>query len=217
MRLLDFDLPYVKCNILRGEISTCAVAPLGFAYNDPLVIESMKGDFMYQYPMYNALEVILATKSLLPSDSNQTPHGGCWLRKVFTISWKLKEFTEIPFSGITEDTITRKYWYPSGLLPADSSGTNSDFTWERYANFAYDATSVNTSFPNNEEYETPDSTWFQDYLYPPTHFHNNESPLEIIENDNAKTATIKINGITRRGTDSLDHKGFVAKGIARLI
>lgn len=222
LRLLDFDLPYVKCNILQGEVSIGCPGissdyAAGASPSDPTIVNIMTRDVMYQYPLYNAIEVMIATKSLFYGDSNVTPHGGCWLRKTFLISWKLKEFTETPFPEITNQTITRKYWYPSGLLPSDASGTNSDFVWERYSNYVYDAPSVNNQNPNNEEYETPDSTWFQDYLYPPTHFYNDESPLEIIENDSEKKATIKINGITRRGTDSLNHKNFVAKGLAKLI
>lgn len=221
LRLLDFDLPYIKCNILRGEVSS--ISSIGsfnqeFTYDDNIVVENMSEDFMYQYPLYNAIEVMIATKSLLPTDSSLTPHGGCWLRKIFLITWKLKEYTEIPFPDISNNTISRKYWYPAGLLPGDSSGTSVDLTWERYGNYVYDQTEYNPDNPSqNEQYETPDSTWFQDYLYPPSYFYNNESPLEIIENDDEKKATIKINGITRRGTDSLNHKGFVAKGIAKLI
>ena len=222
MKLLDINLPYVKCNILRGEMSVVAnnVYTNNTAY-DSAVVSHMGETIYYQYPMYNAIEILIATKATFPNDNYTTgnyiisdsPRGGCWLKKVFPISWKLKTFTEQPFRNIDGSfLIDRQYWVPSGLM--SSNDTTSDLFWNRYGNYAYSFIDTTGAYPHPET--AVSSNWLLDYYIPNEYFDNDQKALEIIENDDTKQANIIINAITELA-DEPDHRHFCAKGLAKLI
>ena len=217
LELLNLNLPYVKANILWGEISNIVPAINAQGDTAAQLLSGFFGKDQYiQYPLYNAIEVIFNSKSLLGTGSGtRFPSGGAWFKKTFLISWALKEFTEVPFPTIDNSfTIQRKYWYPTGLLPGEGFVANLNF--EKYGVYTHDAT-VPPSDINGNEYGNVFSNWIRDYSdVTPFNFTNDENLLKITLNDSEKTSNIKISVATRR-EGQINHNKFMIKGIAKLI
>lgn len=203
--LLSIEIPYLKANILRGEI-TSVYPP------NPSIENNLQGYFyapIYgQYPIHNAIQVQICTKSLPPVTAYGNLRGGAWFKKTFLIHYDLVTFTETPFPGVFANTINRQYWRPVGLLPTLDYGT--DGNWERYNVYVDDTTVTGTAWQNVS------SSWLGDFYYASFLPLNNE-PLEIIQSPDEKKATINIRAITVDSTGNLDHTIFSAKGLAKLI
>jgi len=200
IEILNIELPYIKAEVLRGEITNLIDFGIVFSFgeNSSQVKSYMREVQYFNYPVYNAIEVLFCTKSLQPSGNYYK--GGAWYKKVFLINYDLYETTETPFPGQDSTSITRHYWRPTGIAPQSFGLPNNNFD-EKINDYDHDHTATSTNAVFNLA-----SIWL------PTSGIN----TEVIQDNSNKKATLKAT-INLQANFLSSPELYSLKGIAKLI
>ena len=203
IELFNIELPYIKAEVLTGEVTNCVNSDIlsTFGASSSQVRGAMRSNAYFNYPVYNAIEVLFCTKSLQPSGNFYK--GGAWYKKVFLINYDLYQVTEIPFPGVDTAEVVRHYWRPTGILPSEGSLGFINSTCEKFNNYNSDntATSTNAFFNVSSDYIVNNSI-FTDGI--------------VTQDDTNKKATLKTE--LKLNTNFVDDPELMSlKGIVKLI
>ena len=201
IELFNIELPYVKVEVLRGEVTNCVPTDLlnTFGADSTQVKGEMRKNEYFNYPIYNAIEVLFCTKSLQPSGNFRK--GAAWYKKVFLINYDLYVETETPFPGVDQGIISRHYWRPTGIIP--QQGGNIDTHIDKFNNYASDQTVTQS----NPIFFNLNSDWFSSQLL---------SEGSVTQDDTNKKATLKAE-VQTSISFTFDPNLYSLKGIAKLI